>query len=133
MKGALSAPNLEYLFALLVGVATVVFAYCRSVISLALVHAAMGFTVWICRIIIDGRVLKICDSTTVGRTRVYIDVMFSFAAMIMCFSPTLIKLPSTSDYFLFWGFVVIVSAVLLRLRQSAVARRNEIALDFTDQ
>lgn len=129
----LSAPNLEYLFALLVGVATVVFAYCSSVISLALVHAAMGFTVWICRIIIDGRVLQICDSTTVGRTRVYIDVMFSFAAMIMCFSPTLIKLPSTSDYFLFWGFVVIVSAVLLRLRQSAVARRNQIAPDFTDQ
>ncbi len=119
----LSAPNLEYLFALLVGVATVVFAYCSAVISLALVHAAMGFTVWICRIIIDGRILQICDSTTVGRTRVYIEVMFSFSAMIMCFSPTLVKLPSTSDYFLFWGLVVIVSAVLLRLRQSAAARR----------
>ena len=48
---------------------------------------------------------------------------FSFAAMIMCFSPTLIKLPSTSDYFLFWGLVVIVSAVLLRLRQPAAARQ----------
>jgi glucose dehydrogenase len=43
--------------------------------------------------------------------------------MIMCFSPTLIKLPSTSDYFLFWGLVVIVSAVLLRLRQPALARQ----------
>jgi hypothetical protein len=109
----LSAPNLEYLFALLVGLVTIVFSYCSSVIMLAVMHAAMGFTVWICRIIIDGRVLQICTAETVGRTRVYVDVMFSFAAMTMCLSPSLVKLSATSDYFLYWGAIVVVSSLLL--------------------
>ncbi len=113
----LSASNMEYFFALLVGLSTIVFSFCTSVISLAMMHAAMGFTVWMCRIIIDGRVLQICTGETVGRTKVYIEVMFSLAAMIMCFSPTLVKLSSTSNYFLFWGFVVVVSTAILWLRQ----------------
>ena len=75
----------------------------------------MGFTVWICRIVIDGRVLQICTNETVGRTKVYIEVMFSFAAMVMCFSPTVVKLPSTSGYFLFWGIIVIIISSLLWL------------------
>ena len=103
--------------ALLVGVSTIVFSFCVSVISLAMMHAAMGFSVWMCRIIIDGRVPQICTGETVGRTKVYIEVMFSLAAIIMCFSPTLVKLPSTSSYFLFWGIVVVVSTSLLWLRQ----------------
>ena len=82
-----------------------------------MMHAAMGFTVWMCRIIIDGRVLQICTGETVGRTKAYIEVMFSLAAMIMCFSPTLVKLSSTSNYFLFWGIVVVVSTAILWLRQ----------------
>jgi len=113
----LSASNMEYFFALLVGVSTIVFSFCISVISLAMMHAAMGFSVWMCRIIIDGRVLQICTGETVGRTKVYIEVMFSLAAMIMCFSPTLVKLSSTSSYFLFWGIVVVVSTSILWLRQ----------------
>ncbi len=113
----LSASNIEYYFALLVGVSTIVFSFCTSVISLALMHAAMGFSVWMCRIVIDGRVLQICTGETVGRTKVYIEVMFSLAAMIMCFSPTLVKLSSTSNYFLFWGIVVVVSTAILWLRQ----------------
>jgi cyanate permease len=113
----LSASDMEYFFALLVGVSSIVFSFCTSVISLAMMHAAMGFTVWMCRIVIDGRVLQICTVETVGRTRVYIEVMFSFAAMIMCFSPTLVKLSSTSNYFLFWGVVVAFSTAILWLRQ----------------
>ena len=113
----LSASDMEYFFALLVGVSTIVFSFCTSVISLAMMHAAMGFTVWMCRIVIDGRVLQICKVETVGRTKVYIEVMFSFAAMIMCFSPTLVKLSSTSNYFLFWGVVVAFSTAILWLRQ----------------
>ena len=113
----LSASNMEYFFALLVGLSTIVFSFCTSVISLAMMHAAMGFTVWMCRIIIDGRVLQICTGETVGRTKVYIEVMFSLAAMIMCFSPTLVKSSSTSNYFLFWGIVVVVSTAILWLRQ----------------
>jgi len=113
----LSASNMEYIFALLVGLSTIVFSFCTSVISLALMHAAMGFSVWMCRIIIDSRVLQICTGETVGRTKVYIEVTFSLAAMIMCFSPTLVKLSSTSSYFLFWGIVVVASTAILWLRQ----------------
>jgi len=113
----LSASNMEYYFALFVGLSTIVFSFCTSVISLAAMHAAMGFSVWMCRIVIDGRVLQICTGATVGRTKVYIEVMFSFAAMIMCFSPTLVKMPSTGSYFLFWGVVVVISSAILWLRQ----------------
>ena len=111
----LSATGMEYFLALLVGVVTIVFAYCTTVLSLALLHAAMGFSVWMCRIVIDGRVLQICSTDTVGRTKVYVEVMFSFAAMIMCLSPSVVKLPSTSGYFLFWGIVVVISSLLLWL------------------
>jgi hypothetical protein len=113
----LSASNMEYFFALFVGLSTIVFSFCTSVISLAMMYAAMGFSVWMCRIVIDGRVLQICTGATVGRTKVYIEVMFSFAAMIMCFSPTLVKLTSTSSYFLFWGIIVVISTAILWLRQ----------------
>ena len=113
----LSARNMEYLLALLVGLSTIVFSYCSTVLTLSIMHAAMGFTVWMCRIVIDGRVLQICTAATVGRTKVYIDVMFSFAAMIMCFSPTLVSLASTSEYFLYWGIIVVVSSMLIWLRQ----------------
>jgi len=113
----LSAANMEYLFSLLVGIATIVFSVCTTVFSLALLHAAMGFSVWMCRIVIDGRILQICTEHTVGRTKVYIDIMFSFAAMIMCFSPTLIKLPSTSSYFLYWGLFVVIGTGVLWQRQ----------------
>jgi MFS family permease len=113
----LSAPNIEYFLALLVGTTTLVFSYCTTVFTLAIMHAAMGFSVWMCRIVIDGRILQICTGATVGRTKVYIDVMFSFVAMIMCFSPTIVKMSSTSSYFLYWGIIVVISTALLWLRQ----------------
>jgi MFS family permease len=109
----LSAAKMEYVFSLLVGVATIVFSLCTTVFSLALLHAAMGFSVWMCRIVIDGRILQICTEHTVGRTKIYIDIMFSFGAMIMCFSPTLVKLPSTSNYFLYWGLFVVIGTGIL--------------------
>jgi hypothetical protein len=114
----LSASNMEYLFSLLVGLVTIVFSLCTTVISLAVMHAAMGFTVWMCRILIDGRVLQICTEYTLGRTKVYIEIMFSFAAMVMCLSPTLVKLSMTSSYFFYWGMFVVVSTGLLWVRRS---------------
>jgi hypothetical protein len=113
----LSTEGMEYALALLVGVVTIVFAYCTAVPTLALLHAAMGFAVWMCRIVIDGRILQLCTNASVGRTRVYIDVMFSFVAMIMCFSPTVVKLSSTSNYFLLWGIIIVISSLLLWARQ----------------
>ncbi len=111
----------------LAGLVTIVFSYCGSVITLAVAHAAIGFTVWICRIIIDGRVLQICTAETVGRTRVYIEVMFSFSAMAMCLSPSLVKLSATSDYFLYWGAIVVVSSLLLWSAHSGRGARSVTA------
>ena len=113
----LSMTGTEYLFAALGGLSTILLSFSSSVIGLMLSHAAMGFTVWLCRIVIDGRVLQICSEETVGRTKTYIEVMFSFAAVIMCLSPTLVKLSQTSHYFLFWGgFAVILASLLWLLR-----------------
>lgn len=111
----LSAPNIEYILGLMVGVTTIIFSLMTKILPLAIVHAALGFFVWMCRIMIDGRVLQTCSIETVGRTKTYIDVMYSFSAMIMCFSPTLIKLPSTSGYFLFWGILIFSSTGILWL------------------
>lgn len=113
----LSAPNMAYFISLLVGFATMLFAFCTTIFSLVVLHATMGFTVWMCRIVIDGRILQVCTRETVGRTKVYIDVMFSLVAMVMCFSPTLISLPSTGDYFLYWGLFIVISTSLLWLGQ----------------
>ena len=114
----LSSPNMEYMFAVLVGLTTIAFSMMTTIVPLAVVHAALGFFVWMCRIIISGRILQICTAHTVGRTRVYIDMMFSFSAMLMSLSPTLVKLPSTSGYFLFWGVIILVCAGLLWFARS---------------
>ena len=114
----LSAANMEYVFAVLVGLTTIGFSMMTSIVPLAITHAALGFFVWMCRIVIDGRVLQICTQHTVGRTRVYIDMMFSFSAMLMSLSPTLVKLPSTSGYFLFWGVIIFACAAALWFVQS---------------
>ncbi len=121
----LSGSGMEYFLALLVGIVTIAFSYCTTVTSLALLHAAMGFSVWTCRIVIDSRILQICTNATVGRTRVYIDVMFSFSAMIMCLSPTLVKLPSTSSYFLYWGIIVVACSLLLWARHYRSGQQAE--------
>ena len=86
MRG-LSAKNMEYVFGVMVGLSTIIFSMTTSIVALAVVHAAMGFTVWLCRIMIDGRVLQICKTENVGRTKVYVEMMVSLSAMIMCFSP----------------------------------------------
>jgi hypothetical protein len=113
----LSTPNMEYILALMVGVTTIVFSLMTTILLLAIKHAALGFFVWMCRIMIDGRILQTCSAETVGRSKTYIDVMFSFSAMIMCFSPTLIKFPSTSGYFLFWGILIFSSTGILWLKR----------------
>ena len=115
----LSAKNMEYVFGVLVGLSTIIFSMTTSIVALAVVHATMGFTVWLCRIVIDGRVLQLCKAENVGRTKIYVEVMFSFSAMIMCFSPTLVKLSSTSTYFMFWGAFVVVGTLTVLVWQLA--------------
>ncbi|MEP2531524.1 MFS transporter [Shimia sp.] len=108
-----SAHNMEYVFAVLVGCATFGLSLCTSLPMLALLHCAMGMTVWLCRIVIDGRVLERSTTDTIGRTKVGIDMAFSLAALIMCFSPTLVRLPSTAPYFMVWGALIVVVAGLV--------------------
>ncbi len=115
----LSAKNTEYVFGILVGLSTIIFSMTTSIVALAVVHATMGFTVWLCRIIIDGRILQICKAENVGRTKVYVEIMFSLSAMIMCFSPTLVKLSSTSTYFLIWGGFIVIGTLLVLVWQVA--------------
>ena len=115
----LTARNMEYLFALLAGIATVGLSLCTTIPMLVILHGAMGTTVWLCRIVIDGRVLEICTPENVGRTKVGVDMAFSLSALVMCFSPTLVTLPSTATYFLVWGsFMILVSGSIWALVHS---------------
>jgi hypothetical protein len=101
----LSRNNMVFFFALCAGLATVVFSFCTSVPALVLLHGAMGLFVWFCHILIDARVLQACGEENVGRAKVSIYVTFSLSAALMCLSPSIVPLPSTSGYFLFWGSV----------------------------
>ncbi len=111
----LTLPNIEYFLCFLVGIVTIIFSFMNAIIPLALVHAALGFGVWMCGIIIDGRILQMAAPQDVGRTKAFIQIAFAVIAMIMSLSPSLIKLPSSSDYFLYWGIIILVGAILLAL------------------
>jgi len=119
----LQAPIMVYILAISAGVFTVLLSMISSVPLLALVHAAMGFSVWMCRILIDGRILAACEAENVGRTKVYVEVLFSLSALIMCLSPTLVKLPMTSDYFLYWGLFITAASSLVWLWQGRVSEK----------
>ncbi|WP_160116051.1 MFS transporter [Candidatus Halocynthiibacter alkanivorans] len=124
----LTARNMEYWLALFAGISTVALSLGTSIPTLAIIHGAMGMTVWMCRIVIDGRILQICTAENVGRTKVGIDMAFSLSALIMCFSPTLISLPSTATYFLFWGsFMILVSGLMLAFQRSILPQTSTSA------
>lgn len=121
----LSARHMEHLFALLAGVSTVGLSLCTSIPLLVVLHGAMGMTVWLCRIVIDGRVLEISTQENVGRAKTGIEMAFSFLAVVMCLSPTFVALPSTAHYFLAWGGVMILAAgALWMLDRSKAPRRH---------
>ena len=122
----LTARNLEYLFAAFVGLSTIALSFCTSLPLLVVFHGAMGITVWICRILIDGKMLQICKQDNVGRTKVGIEMVFSFTAMVMCLSPTLITLPSTAMYFRFWGAVTVICSILVYFWNLNVKQRRPV-------
>ncbi|MCJ8339932.1 MAG: MFS transporter [Pseudomonadales bacterium] len=109
----LAAANMVYILAVLIGLITVIFSAMSSIIPLAILHAALGFCVWMCRITIDSRVLQICTEQTIGRTKAYLEMAFSVGALLMCLSPTFVKLSSSSDYFYYWGLVIIFFSSIL--------------------
>ncbi len=128
----LSVNKMEYAISLIVGLVTVLFSFCTTVFALTIAHALMGFSVWLCRIIIDSRMLQLCSESTVGRTKVFIEIMFGLFAMIMCLSPTIIKLPYTSGYFLYWGVIVVIGTGILWLSRS-IASRQAIDSDQSEK
>ncbi len=103
----------EYYLAVMAGASTIIFSLSTEFLSLTFMHGAMGFFVWLCRIIIGGRVIELCSNENVGRTRVYMEVMIGISATAMSFSPTVIKLEATASYFQYWGIFIIVTSVLL--------------------
>lgn len=118
----LSGRNMEYFFALIAGLSTIGLSQCTTIPMLVLLHGAMGMSVWLCRIVIDGRILEICSEQNVGRTKVGVEMAFSLSALVMCFSPTLVSLPSTALYFLFWGgLMTLVSGLIWALDRQASA------------
>ncbi len=111
-----------FAFSVLAGLATVVFAFCTTVPALVLVHCAMGAFVWFGHILIDAEVLRACGTQRVCRAKVFVYVMFSLSAAIMCLSPSFVPAQSSSSYFLFWGgSAIIISLVIavFALRRSA--------------
>jgi hypothetical protein len=116
----LSSKNVVFFFAVGAGLATVIFSFSTSVPALILLHGAMGFFVWFCHILIDARVLQACGEENVGRAKVSIYLTFSLSAALMCLSPSLIPLQSTSGYFLFWGSL----ATLISLVFGVIAWRR---------
>ena len=103
----LSALGAEYLFALLAGLMTIGLSFGEVVPLLFILHGGMGLAVWLCRIVIDSRVLQLCTADTVGRTKAGLEMMFCLSALVMCLSPSLISLPETASYFLFWGCLMV--------------------------
>ena len=121
----LTANNMAYILAILIGLITLVFSAMSSIMPLAILHAALGFFVWMCRITIDSRVLQICTQQNIGRTKAYLEMAFSVGALLMCLSPTFVQLTSSSDYFYYWGLVIIFFAGLLTWNQRATFKRTE--------
>lgn len=111
--GLFSRKNMVFFFSVCAGTATVVFSISTSVPALVLMHGAMGFFVWFCRILIDARVLQACGEENVGRAKVCIHVAFSLSAALMCLSPSFVPLQFTSGYFLFWGSLAVLSSLAI--------------------
>ena len=123
----LSARNMEYVFALLAGVSTVGLSLSSTVPMLVIWHGAMGISVWLCRIVIDSRVLEISSQENVGRTKVGVEMAFSLFAVAMCLSPTLIALPKTAAYFQLWGGVIILGAGLSWMLSRVSSSRSGVS------
>ena len=105
--------------AALVALSTIALAYSQSVYLLALLHGCMGFFTWFSRILVDARVLESVRDGQVGRAKSNVTFAFGFVAIVMCLSPTLVKVPATNTYFLAWGSIILAASLLYMLRNRA--------------
>lgn len=119
---AMSGRYMVFVFSTLAGLATIAFSLASTVLALVAIHAAMGFLVWSCRILVDGQVLLACGEHRVGRAKVCVDMMTAFSAAAMSLSPTFISLDSASGYFLFWGSFATIGSLALGVWSMAYFR-----------
>lgn len=112
----------EYIMAILAGFATIGITFFAQTIYLALLHALMGFFVWSCRILINSKIIELCDSSNIGRIKVYVDSLFYLSAAVMCISPSLISFSLNSSYFILWGAIIIIVTILLMYWNSRYVR-----------
>ena len=97
----------------MVALSTILLSMLENVILLSCVHGLMGLFTWLSRIMIDAKILKLVNNTHIGRARAYTTFAFSFMAIIMCLSPSALKLASGNLYFLGWGVFVLLCSLLL--------------------
>lgn len=109
--------GMEFLLAGFAGLATIEISFGTDTLWLVTMHGLMGFSVWVARIIANGRIIELCTEANVGRVRVSIEVLFALAAVVMCLTPTIVKLPASADYFFYWGILITAAASGLWLYQ----------------
>lgn len=103
----------------LVALSTIALACSQNVYLLAFLHGCMGFFTWLSRILVDARVLESVEDGQVGRAKSNVTFAFGFVAIVMCLSPTLVKIPSTNAYFLTWGAIILAVSILYGFRNNA--------------
>ncbi len=113
------------LYALALGVATIALSQGESVPWLVAIHALMGFSLWLCRIVVVGSMLCACAPHEVGRVRATTEAVVSLSAIVMCLSPTVVALPASGGYFLFWGLMVTAVAVVLLVKMAPLYRSRQ--------
>ena len=86
-----------YFVSAIAGAATVALGPGQSVASLVAADAVMGFSVWLCRIMIVSRVMAAAGKDNIGRADVGIHLVMSGSAAVMCLYPALVQRSLSGD------------------------------------
>ena len=105
-----------YFVSAIVGAATVALGLGQSVASLVAADAAMGFSVWLCHIMIVSRVMAAAGTDNIGRADVGINLVISGSAAVMCLYPALVQRSLSGDYLVAWGLLVLLVSVAVGVR-----------------
>lgn len=82
---------------------TIVFSYLKNLVGLVLIHALMGYVVWIARIAMDTYLVNNAPPKYFGRIASRINSVFSITSAIVCLMPSIVTFKKVSDYFFYWG------------------------------
>lgn len=76
----------------------------------------MGFSVWLCHIMIVSRVMAAAGTDNIGRADVGIHLVVSGSAAVMCLYPALVQRSLSGDYLVAWGLLVLLVSVAVEVR-----------------